>query len=246
VSAGRDTLELTSLDQVAALVHPIRRRILAELAEPASPAEVGRRLGLASQLANYHVRALEQAGLAERVETRQRRNLLEHRFRSVARSFALSAALPLSDEQRRSLQQDVVLQQLVKTSDSLRADALALLEGAHADRHLATMSLEVELRDGAERAAFVRALMDAVRRAAEPFRATDTGAAGIRVRAGARQPPPAAHQRSDEASREASHGPSRMSQVSAEASRRSQASAEASRQAYRVQLAIYPTPDRGR
>ena len=154
----------------------MRRRILGELVEPASPAEVARRVGVAAQLANYHVRALEEAGLAERVDTRQRRNLLEHRFRAVARSFALSSALPLSDEQRVLLQQDVALQHLVQTGDTIRNDALMLLAQSDAERHLATISLDVQLATEAERAAFVRAVVEAVRAAAAPYRARSDAA----------------------------------------------------------------------
>ncbi|HEY3060661.1 MAG TPA: helix-turn-helix domain-containing protein [Chloroflexota bacterium] len=174
---SQSVLELTSLDQVAALVHPVRRRILAELVEPSSPAEVARRVGMAAQLANYHVRTLEGVGLAERVESRQRRNLIEHRFRAVARSFTLSSALPLSDEQRALLQQDVAVQELIQTGDAIRNDALALLHREDIERHLATLTLDVALRDEAERAAFVRAVLDAVRHAAAPYRAAESGSA---------------------------------------------------------------------
>jgi len=171
-SAPAAVYELTSLDQVAALVHPLRRRILAALAEPASPADVARYLGLPPQLANYHVRALAAAGLAEEVEVRQRRNLLAHRFRAVARTFSLGAALPLSDEQRQRLQQDVALQALLETADGLRRAALGLLDQPERpDRHLATLALDVELGDEADRAAFVRAVVEAVQQAAAPYRA---------------------------------------------------------------------------
>jgi DNA-binding transcriptional ArsR family regulator len=165
--------EIGTVEQLAALVHPVRRQMLSELAEPASPSEVARRLGIAAQIANYHVRALEAAGLVREVETRQVRNLLEHRFRAVARSFTLSTTLPLTDAQRRQLQSDVALQQLVRAGDAIRQDALQLLEtpavGGH---HAVALELEVDLRNEAEREAFVRALSEAIRTAAAPFRAT--------------------------------------------------------------------------
>ncbi|MBI3973729.1 MAG: helix-turn-helix transcriptional regulator [Chloroflexi bacterium] len=171
-----DVVELTTEEQVAALLHPVRRRILAALAEPASPAEVARKLEIAPQVANYHVRALEAAGLAHEVETVQKRNLLEHRFRAIARSFTLSTALPLTDRQRRQLQSDVALQQLVAAGDAIRRDALRLLEtpaegkvavaGAHA---AAALEIEVQLADGADRAVFVRAVTEAIRLAAAPY-----------------------------------------------------------------------------
>jgi DNA-binding transcriptional ArsR family regulator len=165
--------EIATVEQLAALVHPVRRRMLAELAEPASPSEVAKRVGIAAQIANYHVRALEAAGLVQEVETRQIRNLLEHRFRAVARSFILSTALPLTEVQRRRLQSDVALQQLVQAGDAIRQDALRLLEAPAPNGHNAlALELEVDLPSEADREAFVQALSEAIRTAAAPFRAT--------------------------------------------------------------------------
>lgn len=169
--------EIASVEQLAALVHPVRRRVLAELAEPGSAAEVARRLEIPAQVANYHVRALEAAGLITEVETRRHRNLVERRFRAIARSFALSTALPLSEAQRRRLQSDVALQQLVRAGDSIRSDALRLLEATPAESETeassiaaAALEIEVALPEGADRTAFVRAVTDAVREAAAPYR----------------------------------------------------------------------------
>jgi DNA-binding transcriptional ArsR family regulator len=168
--------EIATVEQLAALVHPVRRQLLAALVEPASPSEVARRLGIAAQIANYHVRALEAAGLVREVETRQIRNLLEHRFRAVARSFTLSTALPLTDAQRRRLQGDVALQQLVRAGDAIRQDALRLLEtrvpGEDGGHNAVALELDVDLPNEADREAFVRALSEAIRTAAAPFRAT--------------------------------------------------------------------------
>jgi DNA-binding transcriptional ArsR family regulator len=175
--------ELHTPDQLAAILHPLRRRVLAELAEAASPSEVARRVGIPAQLANYHIRALEAAGLATEVETVQRRNLLEHRYRSVARSFTFSTHLPLSDEQRHRLQSDTTLQQLVHTGDAIRQDALQLLDASIPGCPLAAAALEieVELADTTDRQAFVRAVTEAVRQAASPFRHA-RGAATIHYR----------------------------------------------------------------
>jgi len=48
-------------DPAAAVValEPVRSRLLAELAEPASAATLAARLGIARQKVNYHLRALE-------------------------------------------------------------------------------------------------------------------------------------------------------------------------------------------
>jgi DNA-binding transcriptional ArsR family regulator len=174
--------ELATVEQLAALVHPVRRRLLAELAEPGSPSEVAKRLGIAAQIANYHVRALEAAGLVREVETRQVRNLLEHRFRAVARSFTLSTALPLTDDQRRRLQGDVALQQLVQAGDAIRLDALRLLETpAPGGHHALALELDVDLPEQADREAFVQALNEAIRTASAPFRAPRARSGGRSV-----------------------------------------------------------------
>jgi DNA-binding transcriptional ArsR family regulator len=244
VSPAAVVRELDSLDQVAALAHPLRRRILAALADPASPADVARKLGLPPQLANYHVRALAAAGLAEQVEVRQRRNLLERRFRAVARTFSLAASLPLSDQQRELLQQDVALQELVQTADGMRRAALGLLDQAeHAERHLAAITLDVELGDQADRAAFVRAVVEAVQHAAEPYRASTADRArrtestddAEEVRTA--EPTGTADQARDgEATGAAEPDGAR----DLEAVRRAGATRTT---AFRVQLAVYPRPD---
>jgi len=184
-------LELGTGEQVAALLHPVRRRVLAALAEPASPADIGRQLGLPAQVVNYHVHALASAGLAREVGTRRKRNLVEHRFQAIARSFTLSSSLALTEQQRRRLQSDVTLQQLVRAGDSIRTDALRLLEtpgtgGAPADspadpaanspahepagHAAAAIEIDVDLATSADRVAFVRAISDAIHAVAAPFR----------------------------------------------------------------------------
>jgi biotin operon repressor len=67
-----------------ALVAPTRRRILNLLRAPGSATTVASRLGLSRQLVNYHVRALESAGLVEEIDRRQRRGLEERVVRATA------------------------------------------------------------------------------------------------------------------------------------------------------------------
>lgn len=73
-------------DAAAALVHPLRRRILDALRTPGSATSVAQALALSRQVVNYHVRALERAGLVEEVGARQRRGLTERLVRATAPS----------------------------------------------------------------------------------------------------------------------------------------------------------------
>ncbi|HUP23319.1 MAG TPA: helix-turn-helix domain-containing protein [Thermoanaerobaculia bacterium] len=88
------TAPLTIIDRpdaAAALVDPIRQRILATLDPPDSAAGVARRIGLGRQKVNYHLRELEKVGLVEVAEERRKGNCVEKVMRPVARRFVISA-----------------------------------------------------------------------------------------------------------------------------------------------------------
>ena len=79
-------------DPAAAIValEPIRSRLLAELAEPASAATLATRLGIARQKVNYHLRALEAHQLVREAEKRQWGGLTERLLVASAASYVVS------------------------------------------------------------------------------------------------------------------------------------------------------------
>ncbi len=79
--------------RLRAALSPLRRRLLAALAEPASATELAARLGLSRQKANYHLRVLERAGLVELVELRQRRGCTERLVRASADAFVVDPSV---------------------------------------------------------------------------------------------------------------------------------------------------------
>jgi DNA-binding transcriptional ArsR family regulator len=76
-------------DAVRAALSPIRRRLLERLREPASATQVAAELRLPRQRVNYHLRALEAAGLLDLVEERQRRGCVERILAARARAFVV-------------------------------------------------------------------------------------------------------------------------------------------------------------
>ena len=66
-----DVEVIESTGAAAAVLDPVRARLLGELAEPASAAELSTRVGLTRQKINYHLKALETHGLVELVEERR-------------------------------------------------------------------------------------------------------------------------------------------------------------------------------
>jgi len=155
-------------DPAAAIValEPIRSRLLAELAEPASAATLATRVGLARQKVNYHVRALEAHQLVREAGKRQWGGLTERLLVASASSYIVSpralgpvALDPDRDADRLSASYLIALAARIvdEVSDLLRRSRAT-------DKRLATLSLDTEItfRDAADRAAFSDELMHTV------------------------------------------------------------------------------------
>ena len=66
------------------LAHPLRDRVLFEYqGEPATPAQVARRVGRPVNLISYHTRVLAEHGCVVLVRTERRRGALAHYYRSA-------------------------------------------------------------------------------------------------------------------------------------------------------------------
>lgn len=148
------------------LLHPLRRRLVEALREPASAAGLARRMRLPRQKLNYHLRALEQEGLLELVEERQRRGCTERILRASARAYVLApqalgglAADPAAVADRFSVDYQAAV-----ASRTLRELATLRERAAAAGKKLPTFTLDAELRVGsaAALAAFTEDLAAAV------------------------------------------------------------------------------------
>jgi len=82
---------------------PVRSRLLAEMAAPASAATLAPRVGLSRQKVNYHLRALEAHGLVRLAEERKWGGLTERLLVATAASYVVSPfalGLPAADLSR--------------------------------------------------------------------------------------------------------------------------------------------------
>jgi DNA-binding transcriptional ArsR family regulator len=150
---------------VAAL-DPIRSELLAELAEPASAAILAARLGLPRQKVNYHVRALEACGLVEVADKRQWGGLTERLLVSTATSFVVSpAALGAVAADPKRSKDRLAASYLIAIGARIVREVGDLWKRARkADKHLATLSIDAEIRFASPetRSAFTRELTQAV------------------------------------------------------------------------------------
>jgi DNA-binding transcriptional ArsR family regulator len=153
----QDSYSIESPEQATVLLNPLRGEIVAQLMEPASAAEVARQLGETAQRINYHLKALEKAGLVHKVGTRQVRNLVEVLYRSIAKTFVLAESLSMKPETVQRLKDQSSLAHLITTSERIKRDAMLLMEQSEANEIIpsASLQLQVHLADEEQRHAFV-------------------------------------------------------------------------------------------
>ena len=159
--------------RIAAVIPPLRRRILQHLEPPDSASGLARRMGLTRQKLNYHLRELEREGFVELAEKRQRRGCVERRLRPTARAYLISPAvlgrLSADPEQVRDRFSSTYL---AAVAGRLLEDVARLRQRADAvGRRLVTttMQTEISFRSPAEMAAFNDELTDRLRELTEKY-----------------------------------------------------------------------------
>ncbi len=152
--------------RAAALLHPLRLRILEALREPDSAAGLARRLRLPRQKVNYHVRELEREGFLEQVSEHRKGNCVERMVRASANAYLIDPALlgtlgidPSNVQDRFSSAYLVaVAAKAIRELSVLRSSA------EKAGKRLATLTLQTEVRfaSAADRNAFAEELARSV------------------------------------------------------------------------------------
>jgi len=165
-SGQADLAVIDSPQAATTLLDPLRARLLAALTEPGSATTIATRLGLTRQQANYHLRALEPAGLLELVELRQRRGFTERVVRATARGYVVSPAVlgALAADPARI--DRLSARYLIAVAARAVREVAGMLQAATAaDKQLPTLTIDTDLRlaSAATRAAFTAELADAVR-----------------------------------------------------------------------------------
>ncbi len=166
-------------DRLRLALSPVRRQLLARLRRPASATQLAAELDLSRQRVNYHLRALEAAGLLELVEERPRRGFVERILRASAHAYVVDPAVMASsdvDETFTTIHDQYAAEHLVGVAAGTVRD-VARMQAA-ADRsgtRLLTFTLEAEVRfaEPADVHRFTDALAAAVARTAAAFDTPD-------------------------------------------------------------------------
>ncbi|HST60489.1 MAG TPA: helix-turn-helix domain-containing protein [Longimicrobium sp.] len=160
--------DLEVIDDPAAAVvalEPVRSRLLAELAEPASAAGLASRVGITRQKVNYHLRALEAHGLVREAGTRQWGGITERLLVASAASYLVAPGAMGHAAAGPERGDRLSASYLVALAARIIREVSGLLRGAQAaGKNLATLSIDTEIRfrSPADRAAFTHELTQAV------------------------------------------------------------------------------------
>lgn len=180
-TAEQDSLAvIDDTTRVAAILSPIRRRILNHLHEaPDSATGLARKLALPRQKINYHLRKLERAKFLELAEERQRRGCVERTLRPMARAYLIDPAL-LGDlaADPEKIRDRFSSTYLIAVAGRLLRDVTTLRSGADlAGKRLPTMSLQTDIcfRNQEDRAAFAEELAATVARLTEKYHDASPG-----------------------------------------------------------------------
>ena len=160
------TIQVVNDPRAAAmLAAPLRQRILEALEEPGSASTVARTLGIARQLAAYHVRQLESHGFVELVRKEQRRGCTERILRRKAQYLVASPSVLSPGMDPRKLKDKFAASYLIALASRMAQEVSEAQAAAEkAGKRLPTLSTDVEirLRSPEDREAFAEELLGAI------------------------------------------------------------------------------------
>jgi DNA-binding transcriptional ArsR family regulator len=166
---GEPVLDVQVIEEPAAAavaLDPMRSRLLAELAQPASAATLAARIGLPRQKVNYHLRTLEAQGLVELAEERKRGGITERVMRATAVTYVISpAAMGETAVDPERAADRFSAGYLVALAGRVVAEVGGLARRADAaGKRLPTLAMDTEIRfrSAEDRAAFAEELTAAV------------------------------------------------------------------------------------
>lgn len=162
-------LDIQVIDDPAAAtvaLGPMRSRLLAALAEPASAATLATRVGLTRQKVNYHLNALEAHGLVALAEERKWGGLTERLLVATAASYVVSpgALGPVAADPTREMDKLSASYLIALGARMVREVGDLVRRATKTGKRLATLSVdtEVRFRSASDRAAFSTELAEAI------------------------------------------------------------------------------------
>jgi DNA-binding transcriptional ArsR family regulator len=156
----QDVRYIEDVEQALALLKPQRLEILKRLAEPRTCPELAVIFDDSPQKIYYHVKALEAAGLVDKIAERRVRGAVEGIYQARARSYWLAPSLVGQIGLPSQARDQASLRVLLALAEDVIEDAGKLGEqsGVGGGVPSLSMSAQIHLPDGKRRAEFMREL----------------------------------------------------------------------------------------
>jgi len=151
----QEVLYIEDVDQAAALLKPQRIEMLKLMDHPRTCLELGKIFGETPQKINYHIKALQNAGLVEQVGERRVRGTVEGSYQARARSYWLASDLVGQIGGAAIAQDQASLRHLLSLTEEMRGDIGHLAQQVGREIPSLGLSLHVELNDESRRADFM-------------------------------------------------------------------------------------------
>jgi DNA-binding transcriptional ArsR family regulator len=156
----QDVYYIEEVDQAMALLKPIRLEILRRLDEPRTCDDLAEVFQDSTQKIYYHVKALQEAGLVEKVADKRIRGTVEGYYQAKARSYWLAPSLVGKIGSLQQTRDQASLRILLQLAEDVIEDTARLGSKSEAGQPVASLSLsaQIHLADSAQRAAFLQEL----------------------------------------------------------------------------------------
>jgi DNA-binding transcriptional ArsR family regulator len=169
----QEVLYIEDVDQAAALLKPQRIEMLKLMDHPRTCLELGKIFGETPQKINYHIKALQSAGLVEQVGERRVRGTVEGSYQARARSYWLASDLVGQIGGAAIAQDQASLRHLLSLTEEMRGDIGHLAQQVGKEIPSLGLSLHVELDDESRRTDFMADVQKMAQILAHKYGATD-------------------------------------------------------------------------
>lgn len=153
----QDVFYIESVDQAATLLTPFRIDLLKHMVEPRTCPELAATFEMSVQKIYYHVKALEKAGLIDKVEENRVRGIVEGVYQAKARSYWLAPKLVGEIGGKGAAKDQTSLRFLLTLAEEIHDDIGHLGHQSEAGANVPSLGLSahIYLPDGERRAAFL-------------------------------------------------------------------------------------------
>src|SRR6185436_5723396 len=156
----QDVCYIEDVEQAMTLLKPLRLEILRRLDSPRTCPELAAEFEESAQKIYYHVKALQEAGLVDKVAEKRVRGTVEGYYQAKARSYWLAPKLVGAVGGARPARDQASLRVLLQLAEDVIEDTGKLGSVSEAGQHVPSLSLsaQIHLADSAQRAEFLQEL----------------------------------------------------------------------------------------